>query len=228
MKAKFILPLTIFLLFTTVAVAGTIIINNTVIYNDCTKGSGKNKTENRDLASFSTIELNGAFLVNIVSGSKKQQFEIIGEDNIIPHIISKVRSNELKIYADKNICPTTELVINIAVVNIKKLEAVGADDVNVSGINNENFEIELTGSGDIVLEGKTDSLDVKISGAGDIKAQNLKARKAVVEVSGAGDLSVYASDMLKVEINGAADVSYYGNPAKVIQKINGAGELEKM
>ncbi|MEN8134839.1 MAG: head GIN domain-containing protein [Thermodesulfobacteriota bacterium] len=228
MKAKAILPLTIFLLSTTVAVAGTVIINNTVIYNDCVKGSGKNKTENRNLASFNTIELNGAFLVNIVSSRENQQFEIIGEDNIIPHIVSKVRGNELKVYADKNICPTTELVINIAAKNIKELEVVGADDVNVSAINNENFEIELSGSGDIVLEGKTNSLDVGVSGSGDIKAQDLKARKAKVEVSGAGDVSVYASDVLEVVINGAAEVRYYGNPTKLIQEISGAGELEKM
>ncbi|MCK4837628.1 MAG: DUF2807 domain-containing protein, partial [Desulfobulbaceae bacterium] len=190
MKVKFILPLTIFLLSTAVAMAGTVIINNTVIYNDCVKGSSKIKTENRDLARFNTIELNGAFLVNIVSGRDKQQFEIIGEDNIIPHIVSKVQGNELKVYADKNICPTTELVINIAATNIKELEAVGADEVNVSGINNKNFEIALSGSGDIVLEGKTNSLVVDISGAGDIKAQDLKARQAKVEVSGAGDVSV--------------------------------------
>lgn len=77
MIAKAILPLTIFLLSTPVAMGATVIFNNTVIYNDGVKVSGNNKTENRAPANFTTIALNGAFLVNNVSGMKNQQFEII-------------------------------------------------------------------------------------------------------------------------------------------------------
>lgn len=229
MKINIILTALAFFISTAVAAtAGTVIINNTVIYDDCVKGNGKTTTQARDLKTFDAVELGGAFEVNIVSSKKQQHFEIIGEENIIPHIESRVIGNELKVYAAKNICPTTGLVVNIQVADIGKLTVLGSDDVNVSAINNKNFTIELTGTGDIVLAGSTETLKVAISGSGDVKARELKSKEAEVKVSGAGDVGLHASELLKVEINGAADVRYYGKPARVIKEINGAGDLEEM
>ena len=66
-----------------------------------------------------------------------------------------------------------------------------------------------------------------MQGAISAKLEALRAKKVIVDVSGAGSISVFAADELDVTISGAATVDYHGNPKKLHESISGAGVLRK-
>jgi len=190
------------------------------------EGNGIAKKENRKVGIFSSVEVDGAFNVYIEC-RKKQDLELSGDSNILPHIITRVKGNTLQITTGKTICPKVLLEVRISAENIEKAIASGAVDLSISGVDNNNLDIEVDGAGDIKAAGKTKNFKINVSGSGDVKAKELKAENVEVSVNGAGNAIVYASRKLNAEINGAGDISYYGNPKEVSENISGVGDIIK-
>jgi hypothetical protein len=190
------------------------------------EGNGIAKKDNRKVGIFSSVEVDGAFNVYIEC-RKKQNLELSGDSNILPHIITRVKGNTLQITTSKTICPKTLLEVRISADNIEKARVSGAVDLSISGVDNNSLDIKVDGAGDIEASGKTKSFSVNVSGSGDVKAKELKAENVEVSVNGAGNAIVHASRKLKAEINGAGDISYYGNPKEVSENISGAGDIIK-
>ena len=60
------------------------------------RGSGNRQSEERKVASFTSIDTNGAFDITVVS-QKQYSLEIEGDDNILPMISTDVSGNVLHI-----------------------------------------------------------------------------------------------------------------------------------
>jgi hypothetical protein len=190
------------------------------------EGNGISRKEIRKVGVFSSVEVDGTFNVYIEC-RKKQNLEISGDSNILPHIITRVNGSTLKITTGKTICPKTMLEVRISAENIDKAIVSGAVDLSISGVDNNSLDIRIDGAGDINASGKTKNFKVDVSGSGDVKAGELKAENVDVSVNGAGNAIIYASRKLKAEINGAGDIIYYGNPKEVSENIAGAGDVIK-
>lgn len=221
-------------LFTGGAVAGNIsigggVVNTGVISgcgNGCISGSGVKKTEERNVPPFSAMNVNGAYEINIQL-QKKQRIEVTGDDNILPHIVTKVSGGTLTITSDKSISTKVPLRVDIFAGDIEKIVTDGSNEVSVNGVRNKKLALELNGTSSVSATGATKTLSAKLSGTGSLQAKDLKAEDVRVILSGAGDAEVYASRKLRAEIEGAGDISYYGNPGEVVKDITGAGSIEK-
>jgi hypothetical protein len=91
-----------------------------------------------------------------------------------------------------------------------------ADDVKIIGEGGVLFE----------LKGVAESLDVKISGAGNVDADQLKAKDVTFYIEGVGTGSVYATKTLDAKIEGVGKLKYKGDP-KVTQYIDGLGSVKR-
>lgn len=210
------------------------------------RGSGVTRTETREVRSFKGIEVGGAFDVEVVAGKDNAKVELSGDDNLLEYIETEVQGGVLHISTRKSISPKTKMVIRITAQDLSSLKSSGASDVIVNGIKNERFtletsgagsisgsvqtndlRIETSGAGDVRLGGEAKTLSLETSGAADIDVHDLKAERVRVEVSGAGDVTVFASEELDVSVSGAGDVKYYGNPRVINKDISGAGSLHK-
>ena len=100
-------------------------------------------------------------------------------------------------------------------------------NANLRGIACKSLTLSISGSGNAAMSGTADKVTARISGAGDIDAAGLQSKAADVQVSGAGNASVWATDELKVRVSGAGDVKYKGSP-KIEQKVSGAGKVRSM
>ncbi|HLT37990.1 MAG TPA: head GIN domain-containing protein [Enhygromyxa sp.] len=193
------------------------------------RGSGTPATELRELDSFDTIELSGAYeLVVHVEPGAAHKVEVTADDNIVPKITTTISGGELDIgHQDdiKLLRPRTKIRVEVWTPSLLGIDASGASDVEVEGLHGERFELRLSGVSDSTLGGAVDRFDVEISGAGELDGKGLQAKVVTVELSGAGEASVWASESLDVEISGAGEVSYWGSPARVSKQISGAGEL---
>jgi hypothetical protein len=64
-----------------------------------------------------------------------------------------------------------------------------------------------------------------MTGAGNIDTSKLIAEKAKVEISGAANVDVYASDQLDVTVSGVGSVNYSGSPKVVNKNVSGVGSV---
>jgi hypothetical protein len=195
------------------------------------RGSGTPATELREVEGFDKIEVSGACdLIVHVEPGVAQKVEVTADDNIVGKITTTVSGGELDIGRDSDVKllrPKTPIRVEVWVPALLAIEASGASVIAVGGLHGEHFELSSSGASHSTLRGAVDRLDISASGAGSISAQDLQAKSVFVDISGAGQAKVWASEALDVRISGAGNVTYWGSPASVTEKISGAGSLKK-
>jgi hypothetical protein len=196
-------------------------------------GNGHVITKELKVDAFSQLEIDGVFNVIFKQGTTAS-VTIEADENIAKLIQAKTSNNILTIdYKDDvSIRKSTKLNLFITVVNITDIDLNIVGDVSVENtLSQHNLDIDYNGVGDVVLKldcdnlilenssvgdvtlaGHTNGLELNNSGVGDIFAQNFKSKSVVVDNSGVGDVTVYASKSVSIESSGVGDVYYSGNP----------------
>ena len=174
------------------------------------RGSGTLKTETFDLERFDQVTLVGVGTARIDIG-EPQLLEITTDDNLFALLSIGVKEGTLAIRSLQEIRPS-ELLVKIRVPDLRGVALAGYPTVEVPSIVRESFGITIAGHGIAKVSGKTDSLKVKITGNGLVLATGLAARRAEVEIAGAGDVELHASDALAVTCYGSGHVRYRGEP----------------
>lgn len=202
--------------------------SETVVYSNCVQGSGSLKTENRNLAVFNAIETDGAFTVKIACQSTKQSLTITADDNLLKHIVTRLKGSTLQITTSKPLCTQNDIVVEISMQDLVSLASSGSTDISIVKINNRAFTLKMEGAGNADIVGRTESFNARLSGSAELKAKDFKARSVTLTIDGASEADVYAQDKLNVKVEGVGDVNYYGNPKDVVKEILGVGSINKM
>ena len=206
------------------------------------KGSGIETSSKREVAAFSRVDLRGAADVSIVAG-RARSVTVRGDDNLIGRVKTKVEGDTLVI-SSRPYRSEIGISVEIGVPTLNGVELSGSGTMDVHKLSGASFSADLSGSGEMEIEGKvgelelgipgsgdvdadgtTDSLKVEIRGSGDAQLDRLSARNAQADISGSGDVSLRATTSLEASISGSGDISYSGNPGHVSKKISGSGTI---
>lgn len=189
------------------------------------KGSGKRQTETRQVASFTSIETEGALNVDVVCG-KALRVEVEADDNVLPLLSTEVSGNKLIVKPTRNYSSSEAPKISITVPNVEAVETNGAGTIQVSGVNNDKIQFYANGAPQIIASGTTKMVGVDVNGAAKIDTHNLRADRAVVDSKGVSKVDLGVSNRLDVTVSGPSSVTYRGDPV-VNKTINGPGKVEK-
>jgi len=189
------------------------------------KGSGKRELQKREVAPFTSISAEGAFTVEVTCG-KDRSLEVEGDDNVLEYVTSDVSGNTLRLKNRKNYSTSEPVKFKISVPNLDGLSVNGAGHVDVKGINNDKFEVDMNGAPTIVVSGNTKVIDVGANGAGKVDAHNLHAERGVVDSRGVARIDVDVKSQLDVSVQGPSTVTYLGDPV-VNKSIQGTGKVER-
>ena len=195
------------------------------VIHDEIPGSGKVQKEKREIGNFTSISTEGAFDLEIVC-QKPRSLEIEGDDNILPLISTEVSNNVLHIRSIRGYSVSRSIVLRISVPDLQGIASMGAGTIEVSGLKNEKFEIDVKGAPTIKASGETKVLTIDASGAGKIDTHRLHAAKVEVDSKGVSTVEVYAAEQLDVTVSGPSHVIYQGN-AVVNKTVRGPGSVEK-
>jgi hypothetical protein len=190
-------------------------------------GSGDLITESRDVDDFSTIALSGSGNV-IIEQNGTESLSIEAEDNLLSVLTSDVSSGTLQLGTREGttLRPTLPVTYHVTVEDLAGLQLSGSGSVTAAGITTPAISIDISGSGDVSVDGTADDQTVSISGSGNYSAGGLATLNSTTEVSGSGDVSVDVRDDFQAEITGSGNVTYTGDP-QVSQDISGSGELRR-
>ena len=188
-------------------------------------GSGKLLKEKRNVGSFNSISTEGAFDIEVVC-QKPQEVEISGDDNILPLVSTEVSNNVLHIRNLRNYSASQPLTVRISLPDLVGIHLSGAGNIEVSGLKNDKFEIDVSGAPTIMASGETKALKIDASGAAKIDTHKLRAARVEVDSKGVSGVEVYAAEQLDVTVSGPSHVVYTGN-AVVNKTVHGPGSVEK-
>lgn len=204
--------------------------------------------QERNVKNFNKIEVSGGFKVILTQGNT-EKLVIEADDNILPKIITEVRSGTLiiKLENNTNISNGKDLIAELTFINLDNIDLSGA--VNITGTNPMKFsnleidgsgatkislnlsatklDLDFSGASEITLKGNAPEFEADLSGASEIEAAEFMTRRCNIECSGASNARVNVTESLEVEGSGASKISYTGNPANVNTDLSGASKLNK-
>ena len=189
------------------------------------RGSGNRQSEDRKVASFTSIDTNGAFDITVVT-HKQYALAIEGDDNILPMISTDVSGNVLHIKNRNSYSVSQPIKITISVPDLEAVTANGAGRIRITELKNDSFELDVNGAPAVEASGETKFLKIKANGAGNIDTRRLRATRADVNSNGVTQIDLHAREQLDVVVSGPSNVTYEGDP-EVNKTINGPGTVQK-
>lgn len=103
------------------------------------------------------------------------------------------------------------------------LNVAGSGDMDLD-VDTDELSVRVAGSGTCTLRGRASSIDVNIAGSGNLRAVEVEAQRAKMQIAGSGDARLHVTDHLSAEIFGSGDVRYRGRPT-VETNMVGSGEV---
>lgn len=208
------------------------------------EGNGISRTETRNTEGFNQISSNGDFTVTVMPGNS-YSVEITAESNLLPYISTNVDGKILKIrttgiHSLRQNEPI-EIYITTPVLNGLSLSESGLIetgsflstdfDLSVSGsgdiktkISSDKIKANVSGSGTILIEGDATNTNFVISGSGKIRTYNLLQEQCQAAISGSGDMYVNTSQLIDARISGSGRVYFVSHPT-IRTSISGSGDV---
>jgi hypothetical protein len=217
-------------------------------FNKTITGNGNVHSEERNVSNVSRIKIRGGINVEVMPGASSLKVE--ADDNLLRYIETKDEDGWIVIKTKDNVnlksnnpirvYLSTERIrdINIAGSGFVKgagkfsgaeklnIEVAGSGDV-VLNVNTPKVNVDIRGSGSVTLSGETKDAFVDIAGSGNYMAQDLLTENTDVDIKGSGDARVYADNDLEADILGSGTVFYKGK-AHVHSNAAGNGRIKPM
>jgi len=189
-------------------------------------GSGKSATENRPIAAFSKIKVEGAVVIDAALGPATV-LTITTDDNLLPIFETKIEGDTLHIHPTSNYNTKLGVRVKITTPTLNAVTAAGACNVQAHDLDTPTFALDISGTSSAQLAGKAETLQIQISGAGNLKATDFPAQNVKIDISGTGAAKVCATAALDATISGAGSVRYSGHPAQVKKNVSGVGSIQE-
>lgn len=213
----------------------------------CTQGSGIVVQDKRAVIGFKTVSIQTPGKVYVTQGNE-ESVTVETDINLKSYIQTQVDDNNLEISSDGILCPK-KLNYYITMKDIKGFKILGSADIifqsnlktnelylQISGSGDIvidtmdcfNVGIQINGSGDVKIGGKTEKCAIEINGSGDIIATNLITNFTDIGINGSGNVRAQVLKELKAVIRGSGDIYYQGEPENVKVNIFGSGNVRKV
>lgn len=119
------------------------------------------------------------------------------------------------------------LQITVTAPSVRRFELSGSGDLSIRNYDQPSLAVLIEGSGDVDAVGRTETVDLEISGSGEADLSDLETRDAEVRISGSGEAAVGPTGNARIDIEGSGDVDLTRRPASLSQSISGSGDVHQ-
>ncbi len=212
------------------------------------RGNGNITSASRDLGNFEGVRTSGSFDTEISTGNE-YTVRVETDENLHEYVETLVEDNILRVKTRDGYSLSSDKGVRLyitapsyrvarisgsgSMISRNRITSTSAMDIGISGSGDIQLDIdapeassEISGSGKVVLNGQTKTFKAEINGGGEVKAFDLRAEEATIDINGSGEVEVFASVNLNVNVRGSGDVKYKGG-ANVKSDIKGSGDVVK-
>jgi hypothetical protein len=207
-------------------------------------GSGNPAEEMRDVAGVHSVSFALPGTLYVEQGDA-ETLRIEADDNLLPHIVTRVRDGELEIGTDsRRLAPGAPLRVHLTVRELRALRGAGSGRIEAPGLrvpsltlaiagsggaylpdlHAEELTVQIAGSGDVEISGWTLRHELSIAGSGDIEARDLASAELSANIAGSGNAHVQVSERITANLIGSGSVRYFGDP-QVSSNTVGSGRV---
>ena len=199
-----------------------------------------------EIGNFTEIYLEGGYKVYLVQGDENKVVVKASDDDAFDYLKVKNVDNKLSVKVEEDYFNYDRIILYITFKELNRVKIEGGVKLKTKGYLNLNDfnmyvaggakielnlkaeDVHIVGEGGMLfeLDGVAKSLDIKITGAGNIDADELRAKDVTIKIEGVGTASVYATETLNAKIEGVGNIKYRGNP-KVTKYIDGLGSVKR-
>lgn len=193
------------------------------------------KTATFQVEQFDKIDLGGAYHVEYEMTDGDAYVEVSAPERLIEILDVRVKDGKLKIDLEKrllNVNINSNVKVKAYSKTLTSVQLAGACYFNCeNGIDTEDFEVQISGAGDINING-LDAFNAKVSiaGAGGITVKGLDVDNLDMRLSGAGSATL-AGEAKKAVVNvsgtGGADIRDLKVTESLDTKMAGIGRIKK-
>jgi hypothetical protein len=174
-------------------------------------GSGVRAEAEHTVEAFDQIAIHAFAEVHVSFGA--QRVVVSGDDNVVPHIITRVDAGELHIDMESNLAITYNLPlrIDVSMPVLTQVHARFSGKLTITDVKAAELKLDCYAT-DAAASGQVDRLTVSNDLGGMIDARALLA-KVVTVTSGAGGTTLLtASEAIDGELEGGAELHVFGQP----------------
>lgn len=214
--------------------------------NFTVEGDGKVETEKRITSTFSKILAEGDFEVTVTKGDELNIL-VSAESNLLPFIKTDIKGNLLHIFTQRlyKLEKHDPLKINITMPGLSGITQSGAGYIKTGKFENADFNVlisgpgnieteiscvtfdaTISGSGNLSVKGISDKSTILVSGSGKITGSELTTKYLTATISGSGNVWMNVLNSIDATILGSGNIYYSGSPT-IATKIFGTGNVIK-
>ncbi len=217
-------------------------------FGDGIKGSGNVTTESRSVnEDFKKVEVSYGIKV-IVEQSQDKSITVEADDNLQPHIITKVINGVLIVEADEayNSTKTPTVTVKMPVINglsttsgskITNNKLIVTDNINVKSssgseieinVEADNITLETSSGSNIEARGKALKLETASSSGSEIDAGKLLANEVVCQTSSGSSTNVHPIVSLKAKASSGSSIDYNNEPKTISKEESSGGSISRL
>jgi hypothetical protein len=118
-----------------------------------------------------------------------------------------------------------DLRVTITAPGVRRFALNGSGRLEIDDYDQPDLELDVAGSGEVSVRGRTQRADLEIAGSGEADLDALTLTSARVSVAGSGDARLAPTAAAEVSIAGSGDVTLRRRPPSLSSSISGSGEL---
>jgi Putative auto-transporter adhesin, head GIN domain len=192
-------------------------------------GDGNVHSDDRSISTFKTLHLSVNADIFLTTGDHAG-VKLEGDDNLLKFIDVDQNGDVVTIRSRDgfNLLPTNDLKVYVTTSSYDKIEASCACNIESQDklISTDGLELRLSGAGDIKLEIDAPRVTARLSGAGSmtLKGQTKDVR---LELSGVGSAHCYdlLAENSDVTVSGVGSAQVYAS-VKLSASVSGVGSVE--
>lgn len=182
---------------------------------DTVNGSGNVIQEERPVGTFSQVSVEGSMNV-IITKAAASAAKIEAEDNLLPYIELELQGDELVVRFRRNTNIRSHQPVNVflSTNDLEEIDLSGSGNVKLQGVftSPNAMHVDLSGSGNITGAVNAPEVEIDLSGSGNV---TLKGETRDVDIDLAGSGNCRAEELLaenaSVNIAGSGDVRIYAS-----------------
>lgn len=176
-------------------------------------GAAQEATRSFDYSDFSKIELSTSADLRVTI-SDEYSIIVTGDQDRIDRMEIDRSGDELEISSRGRrfslFGRNDSGYVNIAITmpDIEEMEINGSGDAEIIGIDNEEILLNINGSGDLYVTGKSESVVIEINGSGDVEMDKVAGDDVFIEINGSGNVEFNGGECkrLEIEVEGSGDI----------------------
>lgn len=191
------------------------------------KGNGNVVKKEVNIQNFTAVNVSNGFDLYLAHGEAPGLI-LEADENLLPHIKTKVENGRLIISSRKNIWKSKSLKARVTYTSLERIEASGGSDIySTDKIKAPEFAMQMSGGSDAELEVESDEAKLELSGGSDIDL-SFSGNHIHISASGGSDseLSLHSLTKAIIQISGGADAVVIGTSEMLSLNCSGGSDFK--